>query len=601
MTNDELNEKIRQACTHAAPDVLDAVLSDCNEQKGRVILMTTENKKKTWAVRMAGLAAGLCLILGGGLGVRNYQVNHTVDATVSLDVNPSVEIKINQKERILDVIPLNEDGRTIVGDMDFSGSSLDVAVNAIIGSMLQNGYLNELANSVLISVDNNDPVRGMALQERLTDEVNKLLQTDSFRGAVLSQTVVKSDELQQMAEQYGITLGKAQLIQEILGKNSLHTFDELAPLSINELNILLGKEGAETHVEVVGTASEKGYIGETKAKEIALAKAGVSESDLTFYTVGLDTHKGVMVYDVEFISGSYEFDCEVNAMTGEIVKFEKEYDGVAVSNVSVEEHGKQSEHSQTEENQAVSNISLEKAKEIALNHAGVKATDATFVKAKSDYEDGRAVFEIEFVVSSGNTIKEYDYEIAASDGSIISYDYDIEGDSTPTAIQAGSSQNTSEISLEKAKEIALDHAGVKATDATFVKAKSDYEDGRAVFEIEFVVSSGNTIKEYDYEIAASDGRIISYDYDIEGDSTPTAIQAGSSQNTSEITLEKAKEIALSHAGVASANAFEMEGKLDWDDGMSIYEIEFKAGGYEYSYEVDAATGSIVKFDKEWDD
>ena len=601
MTNDELNEKIRQACTHAAPDVLDAVLSDCNEQKGRVILMTTENKKKTWAVRMAGLAAGLCLILGGGLGVRNYQVNHTVDATVSLDVNPSVEIKINQKERILDVIPLNEDGRTIVGDMDFSGSSLDVAVNAIIGSMLQNGYLNELANSVLISVDNNDPVRGMALQERLTDEVNKLLQTDSFRGAVLSQTVVKSDELQQMAEQYGITLGKAQLIQEILGKNSLHTFDELAPLSINELNILLGKEGAETHVEVVGTASEKGYIGETKAKEIALAKAGVSESDLTFYTVGLDTHKGVMVYDVEFISGSYEFDCEVNAMTGEIVKFEKEYDGAAVSNVSVEEHGEQSEHSQTEENQAVSNISLEKAKEIALDHAGVKATDATFVKAKSDYEDGRAVFEIEFVVSSGNTIKEYDYEIAASDGSIISYDYDIEGDSTPTAIQAGSSQNTSEISLEKAKEIALDHAGVKATDATFVKAKSDYEDGRAVFEIEFVVSSGNTIKEYDYEIAASDGRIISYDYDIEGDSTPTAIQAGSSQNTSEITLEKAKEIALSHAGVASANAFEMEGKLDWDDGMSIYEIEFKAGGYEYSYEVDAATGSIVKFDKEWDD
>ena len=54
MTNDELNEKIRQACTHAAPDVLDAVLSDCNEQKGRVILMTTENKKKTWAVRMGG-------------------------------------------------------------------------------------------------------------------------------------------------------------------------------------------------------------------------------------------------------------------------------------------------------------------------------------------------------------------------------------------------------------------------------------------------------------------------------------------------------------------------------------------------------------------
>lgn len=215
---------------------------------------------------MAGLAAGLCLILGGGLGVRNYQVNHTVDATVSLDVNPSVEIKINQKERILDVIPLNEDGRTIVGDMDFSGSSLDVAVNAIIGSMLQNGYLNELANSVLISVDNNDPVRGMALQERLADEVNKLLQTDSFRGAVLSQTVVKSDELQQMAEQYGITLGKAQLIQEILGKNSLHTFDELAPLSINELNILLGRKGQKPMLRLLERPVKRDISGRQRPK-----------------------------------------------------------------------------------------------------------------------------------------------------------------------------------------------------------------------------------------------------------------------------------------------------------------------------------------------
>ena len=120
----------------------------------------------------------------------------------------------------------------------------------------------------------------------------------------------------------------------------------------------------------------------------------------------------------------------------------KNTNGAAVSNVSVEEHGEQSEHSQTEENQAVSNISLEKAKEIALDHAGVKATDATFVKAKSDYEDGRAVFEIEFVVSSGNTIKEYDYEIAASDGSIISYDYGMKEIVHLQAIQAGSSQNT---------------------------------------------------------------------------------------------------------------------------------------------------------------
>ena len=90
-----------------------------------------------------------------------------------------------------------------------------------------------------------------------------------------------------------------------------------------------------------------------------------------------------MVYDVEFISGSYEFDCEVNAIMGEIVKFEKKYDGLAVSKcIGWKSMGEQSEHSQTEENQAVNNISLEKAKEIALDHARGKATDATFCKSK---------------------------------------------------------------------------------------------------------------------------------------------------------------------------------------------------------------------------
>ena len=338
-------------------------------------------------------------------------MNHMVDATVSLDVNPSVELQVNQKERVLTVKALNEDGRIIVGDMDLSGSSLDVAVNALIGSMLQNGYLNELANSILISVDNDDPVRGADLQARLSAEVDRLLQTDSFSASVLSQTVVRSSELQQMAEQYGITLGKAQLIQDILSRSTLHTFDELAPLTINELNLLLGKEpAAAAHVEVVGTASQKGYIGEDRAKAIALKKAGLSADGLTSYEIELDTHKGIMVYDVEFTAGGFEFDCEISASTGEIVKFEKEYDDDEPS-VSVPKQNGVTEAGE---------ITLEKAKEIALNHAGVKAVDAIELEVKPDQKDGRSVYEIEF--KSGGY--EYEYEIDTATGTILEFDKD---------------------------------------------------------------------------------------------------------------------------------------------------------------------------------
>ena len=396
MTGYEINEKIRQAYTHSTPDILDAVLSDCKEEKGCTIMMTTNKKRKSLITQLAGIAACLCLLIGGGAVFRNYQINRIVDATVSLDVNPSVEIQVNQRERVLKVIPLNQDGKIIIGDMDFSGSDVNVAVNAMIGSMLQNGYLNELANSILISVDSQDLAKGAALQERLTAEVNKLLQTDTFNGAVL--------------------------IQDVLSESSLHTFDELAHLSINELNLLLHKNPTATiQVETVGTASDKAYIGEAKAKEIVLGKAGVNANNVTAYKVELDTHQGIMVYDVEFISEGLEYDCEINAVTGEVIKFEKEKDDAPVAVPPVQESNPPAavaapdNSSQSNGNQTTGEITLEKAKEIALKHAGVEAANLFNFKGELDQDDGMLIYELEF--ESGGY--EYDYEINAVTGAIL--------------------------------------------------------------------------------------------------------------------------------------------------------------------------------------
>ena len=501
MTDRELNEKLRQAYEHAVPDVLDAVLSDCNEQKGRVVSMTTEKKKNAWLRPLIAAAACLCLLLGGGFGLKSYRVNHMVDAMVSLDVNPSVELQVNQKERVLNVKAMNEDGRIIVGDMDLSGSSLDVAVNALIGSMLQNGYLNELANSILISVDNDDPVRGADLQARLSAEVDRLLQTDSFSASVLSQTVVRSSELQQMAEQYGITLGKAQLIQDILSRSTLHTFDELAPLSINELNLLLSKEtAAATQVTVVGTASEKGYIGEAKAKTVALERAGVTESELLFCKVELDTHQGAMVYDVEFTTDSYEFDCDVNAKTGEIVKFEKEYNGVAPA-VSA-----QPDTAQPNTNQTAGEITVEEAKTIALEHAGLTADAVTFVKAKQDYDDGRLVYEIEFVTTSGNGYLEYDYEIDAATGNILSYDYDAES-YTPQPMTTTPSTATGALIDEATAKLTAVNQVPGASTSDIYEWKLDYDDGRWEYEGKIIYNQ----MEFEFTIDAATGAVIEWD------------------------------------------------------------------------------------------
>ena len=249
-------------------------------------------------------------------------------------------------------------------------------------------------------------------------------------------------------------------------------------------------------------------------------------------------------------------------------------------------------------------IGVEKAKAIALKDAGV--SNVTFVKAKLDTEDGVKVYDVEFY--KGNV--EYDYEIDAKTGKILEKDTDIENYTIPTKQtknnNAKNTTNNAYIGVEKAKSIALKDAGV--SNVTFVKAKLDTEDGVKVYDVEFY--KGNV--EYDYEIDAKTGKILEKDTDIENYTIPTkqtTKQAANKNNTKNnvknttnnayIGVEKAKAIALKDAGLGSATF--TKAKLDTDDGIKIYDIEFRSGNMEYDYEIDAKTGTILEKDAEIDD
>ena len=227
-------------------------------------------------------------------------------------------------------------------------------------------------------------------------------------------------------------------------------------------------------------------------------------------------------------------------------------------------------------------IGAEKAKEIALQHAGVSASNAVFVKAEREYDDGRLTYDVDFY--AGN--KEYDYEILAADGTILSYDADIEGYRIPSTTSTGT-----DIGAEKAKEIALQHAGVSASNAVFVKAEREYDDGRLTYDVDFY--AGN--KEYDYEILAADGTILSYDADIEGYRIPSSTSTSSSGY---IGVERAKEIALQHAGLSSSGVNFVKAEFDHDDGRAEYEIEFHHNFREYEYTIDAASGTILEAERD---
>lgn len=230
-------------------------------------------------------------------------------------------------------------------------------------------------------------------------------------------------------------------------------------------------------------------------------------------------------------------------------------------------------------------VGAEKAKEVALQHAGLKASDVTFIKSVLDYDDGRKVYDVEFY--SGN--KEYDYEIDAQSGQIVSFDYDVENWTIPTTPATGT-----DIGSEKAKQIALQNAGLSESQVTFVRVQPDYDDGRKVYEVEFY--SGYT--EYDYEIDATNGAILEMDHDAEY-YAPQQTQSPSSNAA--ITVDQAKSIALERAGVSASDAIFTKAKLDYDDGIQKYEIEFRVGRMEYECDVNAQTGTITDYSVDYDD
>ena len=179
-----------------------------------------------------------------------------------------------------------------------------------------------------------------------------------------------------------------------------------------------------------------------------------------------------------------------------------------------------------------------------------------------------------------------------------------------TSINEGDNTSVNnKITIEKAKEIALKHAGLTKAQVSFVRAERDIDDGIEKYDVEFNYDG----KEYDYEISAIGGKIIKYDHEIEdvnSHNNVTTNTQGSTQNdaanntsnntnsTDNISVDKAKQIALSHAGLTSSKVTFKRTELDFDDGIQKYEVEFYYNNREYSYEINAKTGEILSYEQD---
>ena len=417
MTNEKMEQRLAAALEKTAPDDVNGVLSRCEERKGTVIPMTT---KKTANRKWTSLiAACLAVMLLGGGGVF-YQRANAVASVVSLDVNPSIELKVNRSEKVLACTPLNEDAKAILADMsngaDLKGAKLDVAVNAIVGSLVRNGYLDSISSAIMISVEDKDTARAEKLQRELTSTVDGVLQTSEAKAAVLTQTLTQDAGREQQARENNISTGKAALVNHVLALNSALKFDALAKLSVEEL-----KDLAEAGAPAMP-------IGKAAAAYAAEQYAGTAALDSVTAEVDSELDESPAHYEVELHTAWGEFEYLVDAYTG---KGAQRAEGLAVHRFRSACHGKcpaspsarlPSPPSLPEPSGTAQDIGYAKAKSIALNHAGVSENEAYDMDIELDDEDGILVYEVEF--KSGNM--EYDYEINAATGAILKHESELD-------------------------------------------------------------------------------------------------------------------------------------------------------------------------------
>ena len=455
MTNDQMERRLSAALDKTAPDDVDGVLSRCTERKGTVVPMKKKNNRmKKW---MQTVAACLAVLLLGGGGLLVQQA-HAVTSVVSLDVNPSIELRVNSREKVVSCQALNQEAQAVLEDMDggrdLKGVKADVAVNAIVGSLVRCGYLDSLSSAILISVEDKDQARAQRLQQELTSVAGGAL--GDSQAAVLSQTVQQDKALEKQAKANHISTGKAALIRQAMALNGSLTFEGLAKLSVEELR------------DLIETGAPGMPIGMTAALEAAARYAGLTTADITDADPELDENPAH--YEVEFqVPGKGELEYKVEAYTGQVLS------GPANVTPSVP---------------AAGDVGLEAAKSAALKHAGLST--AVFTKAERDYDDGRLEYELEFHTDSAA----YEVTVDAATGRVLDYEKE----------NLRGSTGGTDIGAQAAKSAALRHAGLSEGQVQELQVEWDSEHGRAVYEVEF--KSGGM--EYEYVIDAATGSVLEH-------------------------------------------------------------------------------------------
>ena len=556
-------------------------------------------RKPGWA-RLGTMAACLALVLCTGIATHAIRSNATA-GTFTMDVNPSVEYTIAKSGIVKNVRCLNSDAENALSDVALGKQSVETALTRTVAAYEACGYMENGEATVLISFDSRLDANA-ELKASLSAEIRKALeQTDAVGTLVFHSELTENAEVAKIAEEFHVSLGRADWILTAANKTGLPT-DEVARMSLDELLKFQEASG-------IASVSVSKFISLEEAKKIALKDAKLDElvQKIVFTREELSRNQGKPCYILEFYTAKKQYSYKVDAKNGSIMEAYHFILLADAKKIALDDAGVSEKVTFTEETLVAGGIKspyyyfafesasarwtykidavlgvimdktcdkiippapefigLEKAKQIALEDAGLdEATQKiVFTRAELNRNSGKPCYILEFYTAK----KQYSYKVDAKNGSIMeAYHF---------------------ILLADAKKIALDDAGVSE---------------KVTFTEETLVAGGIKSPYYYFAFESASAR---WTYKIDAvlgvimDKTCDKIIPPAPEF---IGLEKAKQIALEDAGLdetAQKIVFTRE-ELSRNSGKPCYILEFYTDKCAYSYKVDAVSGEIIGKKTEW--
>lgn len=398
MKREEIEKKLDTAVSGMIPeDMFKRISENIVSADAERIEKGMKKKFNIFGKGFVGVAAAACVLFAVGVvGVPYYGNNYVPDSHVDIDVNPGVEIVTNKKNKVLEVQPTNQDGASVIDGMNLKNTELKVAVNALIGSMVQKGYIQNDNTGILVTVRNDNEDKANKVKAEVLNDINTALSTNSVQATVINQTVKSTVDAKKFAAEINISIGKAVFVLNLAAKDGSLDAKELAKMKVSEIASLVVQKGIDIR-DIVDYDSDDSIW-----ENIADAIEDIDEDERE---KGIATSAAVENTTVSATTAAQPAPAATTA---------------AQTEVATQPAAPTQPQPAAPTQAAASGISADRAKQIALSHAGVSG--ASFTKVELDTDDGVRVYEIEFKV--GNV--EYDYDIDATSGTILSSSSEID-------------------------------------------------------------------------------------------------------------------------------------------------------------------------------